>query len=104
MPRELTSCCFGGNVKWLSLEACLRAKEPFGLERFLLRKEEKMSPIVKTAVLAVKLSLGLACVIWSAILALSFAVYGLPGAVVFVLWSILIYGMIRHNHHRYDRR
>ncbi len=21
MPRELTSCCFGGNIKWLSLEA-----------------------------------------------------------------------------------
>ena len=86
------------------MRLCLRAKESFGLEHFLLRKEEKMSPIVKTAVLAAKLSLGLACVIWSAILALSFAVYGLPGAVVFVLWSILIYGMIRHDHHRYDRR
>lgn len=67
-----------------------------------------MSHIVKTAVLAAKLSLvivGLACVIWSAILVLSFAVYGPLGAIVFVLWSILIYGMIRHDHRRRcDRR
>ena len=69
-----------------------------------------MSPIVKTTALAVKLSLilvGLACVIWWAILALSFAAYGLLGIVVFVLWSIalptLIYGMIHSSHRRYNR-
>lgn len=41
MPRELTFYVISDTIKWLLLKACLRAKEPFGLEHFLLRKEEK---------------------------------------------------------------
>ena len=65
-----------------------------------------MNPTVKASVLAAKLSVGLACVIWWVIFALAWATYGLLGIVVFVLWSIalptLIYGMIHSSHRRHN--
>ena len=89
------------------LETFLGAKEPFGLERFLLRKEEKMSPTVKASVLAAKLSVGLACVIWWVIFGLAWATYGLLGIVVHILWTIMIPVIvcgINHSHHKYDHK
>lgn len=67
-----------------------------------------MSPIVKASVLAAKLSVGLACVIWWVIFALAWVTYGLLGIMVLMLWTamlpVIISGMGRHSHHKYDRK
>ena len=102
MPRELTSCCFGGNIKWLLLKVCLRAKEPFSFERFTRRK--KMNPIVRVALFAGVSFLTivvLLCVAWWCLVAFLAYYCGALESAAFALGSIslpvLIYGM---KHHR----
>ena len=82
----------------------LRAKEPFGLEHFLLRKEEKMSPVVRIAKFALNgsiLFILMMCTAWLAITIHLFVVYGLLESLTFALGSIylfvLVFSMIYHD-------
>ena len=86
------------------LEAFLGAKEPFGLERFLLRKEEKMSPVVRTVkfILNVFIAIvALLCATWWAITIYLLVAYGPLESLTFalgsILLSVLICSMIYHD-------
>jgi len=86
------------------LETFLGAKEPFGLERFLLRKEEKMSPAVRTVkfILNVFIAIvALLCATWWAITIYLLVAYGPLESLTFalgsILLSVLICSMIYHD-------
>lgn len=70
-----------------------------------------MSPIAKMAKFMFDASITivvLLCVIWLMIAIHLFMVYGLFEGLTFIMGSIsllsIIYGIKRHDHHRYDRR
>ena len=86
------------------LETFLGVKEPFGLERFLLRKEEKMSPVVRTVkfILNVFIAIvALLCATWWAITIYLLVAYGPLESLTFalgsILLSVLICSMIYHD-------
>ena len=86
------------------LETFLGTKEPFGLERFLLRKEEKMSPVVRTVkfILNVFIAIvALLCATWWAITIYLLVAYGPLESLTFalgsILLSVLICSMIYHD-------
>lgn len=69
-----------------------------------------MSPIVRVVHFMGKsllIIVALLCVAWWAVLIHLFVVYGPLEAIVFAMGSIMlpviIYGMERHSHHKYDR-
>jgi hypothetical protein len=80
------------------LEAFLGAKEPFGLERFLFGKEEKMSPVVRTVKFAA-IIVAVLCLIWCATMVSIIVVYRADGVIAVFMANVMtpavIYSMIR---------
>jgi len=110
MPRELTLCCFGDNIKWLLLKVCLRAREPFSFEH-LHREEKGMNHVVKAVVFMGKTVLfiiALLCAAWLATFIYIVKTYGIPEGAMFALASAsipsIIYGMTQQQRRRQQHR